>query len=462
MLRARLEELRQSRAEAAERMDEIIATVEQRDDGGELTDDERTAFDEARNSIAEIDSDLDEVTTRISQLETEAERRAALEAEARRLEPTPRRPATNSRVGGEEMVYHAEARSSFFADAYAMRHGNYGARERIERHQRQMTDAVESRAVGTAAFGGLVVPVYLPEEFAEILHNGRPFANAVRQEPLPPDGMTVVVPRAQTGVSTASQATENTAVSETNPDYDNDLTLNVRTIAGSVDVSRQSLERGTPGLDRILYADLVEDYADQLDSQLINGDGTAGTHVGVLNATGVNAVTYTDATPTVPEIWPKLADGEQQIVTNRKRGTGILEVMHPRRWGWFKAALDGSNRPWIVSDAEGPYNTAGIRRVFDLGQIVGELGTLPVLTDANVPTNLGVGVDEDAIVMLRPDDSILWEESDGAPRELRFEEPGGKTLTVTLLVYGYSAFTAERRPEAVSTITGTGLIAPTF
>jgi hypothetical protein len=28
----------------------------------------------------------------------------------------------------------------------------------------------------------------------------------------------------------------------------------------------------------------------------------------VLNVASINAVTYTDASPTIPELWPKLAD----------------------------------------------------------------------------------------------------------------------------------------------------------
>jgi HK97 family phage major capsid protein len=97
--------------------------------------------------------------------------------------------------------------------------------------------------------------------------------------------MSVIVPRAQSGVSVAPQATENAAVSETDVDYDNDLTIAVRTFAGQQDVSRQTLERGTAEIDRLIFADLVAAYGARLDSSIINDDGTAGTHKGVRSAT---------------------------------------------------------------------------------------------------------------------------------------------------------------------------------
>ena len=64
--------------------------------------------------------------------------------------------------------------------------------------------------------------------------------------------------------------------------------------------------------------------------------------------------------------------------------------------------------------------------------------------------------------MAKADDLLLWEEGDGTPRQARFEQTLGNQLTVKLVVYGYAAFTAERYAAAVSTISGTGLVTPTF
>jgi hypothetical protein len=45
---------------------------------------------------------------------------------------------------------------------------------------------------------------------------------------------------------------------------------------------------------------------------------------------------------------------------------------------------------------------------------------------------------------------------------LNFDATGAGSLTIKSVVYGYSAFTAGRYPGAVSKISGTGLVAPTF
>ncbi len=470
-LRARIREALEDRARRQAELDAIIAAAEERGDGA-LTDEEEEKLNEIRAAVRAIDEQVAEARDRIDQLEEDERRRKAAEEAAARFEPNPEeRRQPHVRVS-EPPTYRRGGPHSFFADAYrafgAKGGHDFDAADRLRRHQREMQElgvelrSDEARAVGSSLFGGLVVPQYLVDEFAPVLRNGRSFLNAVRREPLPEEGMTLVVPRGQTGVTVAAQATENATVSNTNVDYDWDLSVGVRTYAGQQDVSRQSLERGTPGIDRLVYADLVAAYASVVDADAINGAGTSGTHKGVLQSTGINGVTYTDTTPTVPEIWPKLADAIQQVATNRKMSANLI-VMHPRRWAWFVAALDGQSRPLIVNDPSAAVNAMGAAAAdFGEGQLVGTLQGLPVLVDANVPTNLGAGTNEDRIIVLRRSDPVLWEEGDGMPRELRFEETGAGGLTVKLVVYGYSAFTAERYAAAVSVISGTGLVAPSF
>ena len=474
-LREKIAAQLEARAAAEKRMSTIFAAVEARGGDRDLTDDEQTAFDEARAAGVAADTERAALEARVADLEAEAAARDAAAAAEKRF--TTDRTATEAishRVqvtNDRGATYRDGGRHSFFSDAWRMtkRH-DFEAETRVRTHMEEMrrigadlrdADGAEHRAVGSAAFGGLVVPQYLVDEFATVLRNGRAFANAVRRMPLPDSGMTFNVPRGQTGSSAASQATENAAVSETNADFDNDLTVNVRTIAGQQTVSRQSLERGTPGLDRLVFDDLVSAYAAELDAQLINGAGTGGTHLGVLALGTIGTVTYTDATPTLAELWPKLADADQQVATNRKLAAN-LRVMHPRRWGFVTAAVDSQGRPLVNTSPSDAVNAMGAQAagMFGEGQLAGVLKDLPVLLDANVPTNLGTN--EDAIINLRRQDPVLWEEGDGVPRELAFEEIAGNSLGVTLVVYGYSAFTADRRPEGIVTIEGTGLIAPTF
>lgn len=482
-VRARLRSLLDERKTKADELDSMLAGVET-EGRSALTETEETRFSELRGRLAEIDTEREEIEGRIAELvEIEDRNRQAEETRARIDAELGEGSGSEGRGGRregsgsvqvrrEEVVYRPDVRASFFADALAVREdrATRQARERIERHAaisevELRAGGEETRDVGSSAFGGLVVPQYLVEEFAPILRNGRALLNGVRRLPLPEEGMALVIPRGQTGSSTAAQAAQNDAVSETNVDFDNDLTVNVRTFAGQEDVSRQAIERGSAGLDRLVYQDLVSDYAETVDASAIADDGTSGTHVGLLNATGENTVTYTDASPTVPEVWPKLADAVQKMATARRRPPTFW-LMHGRRWGWFMAALDSSNRPLlgVSSDPALAMNVLGesLASQFGEGQIVGTLQSIPVVVDNNVPTNLGAGTNEDRIFAIRGEDPILWEEGDGMPRELRFDEVGSASLTVKLLVYGYSAFTPDRRPEGISTISGTGLATPSF
>jgi HK97 family phage major capsid protein len=246
-------------------------------------------------------------------------------------------------------------------------------------------------------------------------------------------------------------------VQETNID-DTLLTVNVRTYAGQQDVSRQALERSEL-VDVVVFGDLIADYFTKLDDAILNADGTSGTHLGIRSTGSIISVAYTDASPTVPELYPKGADAVQQIETNRYMPP-MLWVMHPRRWAWMLAALDTTNRPLVVPNANGPFNALAVGQAVEYGQIVGTWHGLPVLTDANLPTNAGAGT-EDVIIATRTPDLLFWQDGDGSPRQFTFEQANAPQ-SIRLAVWGYSAFTAGRYPKASASIGGTGLIAPTF
>jgi hypothetical protein len=82
---------------------------------------------------------------------------------------------------------------------------------------------------------------------------------------------------------------------------------------------------------------------------------------------------------------------------------------------------------------------------------------LPVYVDANIPTNLGAGTNEDVILVLRAADLLLFE---SVPRLRVLQEVLSGTLAVRFQLYAYSAFMAGRYPAAISTVGGTGLVAP--
>jgi len=318
----------------------------------------------------------------------------------------------------------------------------------------------EQRAVGTGAFAGLSIPQYLLEEFAPLARASAPFLSAIRRLNLPEQGMSIEISRLTTGSTVEAQTVEGAAVSETNID-DTLLSIPVRTYSGAQDVSRQAVDRA--GVDQIIFGDLAADYLRKVDAGAINGAGANGQHLGLLNVAGIGALTYTDASPSVTEVWPKIAQAASTVATNRFLPADVL-LMHPRRWAWFNAALDSTGRPLVSPEANGPHNAVAIAGTPAAEGFVGTLQGLHVIADAGIPTNLGAGTNEDIIVVLRASDVLLWtEESDLMPRQLRVDEPAATaTLQVRLVAYGYSAYTAGRYPSAICTVGGSGLTTPTF
>jgi hypothetical protein len=92
--------------------------------------------------------------------------------------------------------------------------------------------------------------------------------------------------------------------------------------------------------------------------------------------------------------------------------------------------------------------------------LVGSVQGLPVLLDANLPTNRGTGTNEDVALVVRTADLFLFEENSGPPRLRVLQEVLSGVLGVRLQAYSYAAFTAQRHPGSVSVISGTGMVTP--
>jgi HK97 family phage major capsid protein len=409
---------------------------------------------EARELTTEEDQQIAESLTEVrsldEQIEThsELEKRSAEAAELRKEKKIDQvvAPAV---VKTEARTYRSGGEHSFIADAYAAQfNGDFSAKDRLARHMNE--EKIERRDVTSANFAGLVVPQFLTELAAPFARAGRPVADIARKHQLPPAGLTLNISKVTTGTAVAQQ-TEGAAVQETNMD-DTLLTINVRTFAGQQNVSRQALERGT-AIDSLVMADLVSAYHTTLDAAILTQMNTDITQV----------VTYTDGSPTVAELYPKLLDCVQRIQTNFFGGPNVI-VMHPRRLAFILAAVDGQNRPLAV-----PVPNFNGQPAFASGNgapVYGNSGYsiagLPVVTDANVITNNGAATNEDLIYVGNTQELHLFEEGDGSPMMLRFEQPKGAELDVQMIVYGYSAFTANRYPAAWAYIGGTGLTPPAF
>ncbi|MFE9098495.1 phage major capsid protein [Streptomyces sp. NPDC007264] len=468
-LRKQMQSALEARAALKSEMDAILAApkAENRD----LTDAEAGTFSEKRDALKTADTEIEQIQARIQDLEEDEKReRRAAEILARHGQAGERRERAT--VLSEPETYRRGGQTSYFRDLFrAQMKGDSGAIERLGRNDREVADhlqriargaeqaleGMEARALTTTdgAGGEFVPPLWMVNDYIALARGGRVVADQVRPMALPPGTDSISLPRVASGTAVAEQTTQNTAVQNTDATT-NSVTANVTTIAGQQVIAQQLLDQSPINMDQILLADLAADYAVKADTFVLNNNAT--NKVGLLNVSGLNAVTYTDATPTTAELYPKVADGIQQIHTGRFL-PGDKIFMHPRRWAWFTAAVDTVGRPLVTPLANMPQNVlAQMGNVVSEG-LVGTLQGLPVYVDPNIPTNLGAGTNEDRVIILRSTDVIFFE---GTPQAEAFRETKADQLSVLLRFYNYAALHASRYPKSISVISGTGLVTPTF
>ncbi len=332
--------------------------------------------------------------------------------------------------------------------------------ERLRRHATDVATLPEYRDLSrTDGQGGYFVPpAWLMNEYIELARPARAYANLVTREALPGGTDSINIPKVASGTSTAIQNGDNVSVSDTDL-TDTFINCPVRTIAGQQNVAIQLLDQSPVNFDQVIFRDLLADYAVKLDLQVLFGSGNGGQVLGTHNTSGIQTVEVGGSD--VPHFYSSVADAIQLIHTTRFLPPTHI-VMHPRRWAWLTAAMDANNRPLITPTAGGVQafnNIASFDGVVSQ-QVVGQMQGLPIVTDPNIGTTFGNesgGGTEDVVYVQRSEDITLYE---SGIRTRVLQEIGASTLTVTLQVYGYLAYTAARYPQSIVEIGG--LVAPTF
>lgn len=425
------------------------------------TEVDETKVAEIRAKKAAIDAELDALEAREAELKAEQARDDAAERLQREVTPTGDRRETTSAEVREPRTYRKETDrngKAFLRDVVSAElYGNRQARERLDKHMSEELalrgEYLQERATNTGAFAGMIVPQYLTDLYAPAQANGRPFADICNHHDLPESGMVVNISRVTTASSAALQANQNDAVSETDMD-DTLLSIPVQTIAGQQTISRQAIDRGA-GVEDLTLKDLFKRYHTTLDNTLIN-QATTG-----LSAVA-QAVTYTDASPTAAEFYPKLlqavSQSESALLDN---AMADHVVMHSRRWNWMQSQV-GATWPFIAQQGI-PTQSGGVNNGTGYGK--GIRGTLPngmgVVVDNNIATNLGAGTNEDEAYVVASEECHLWEDPN-APLYIRADQTKAASLGVLLVVYGYIAYTFGRYTNSQQKISGTGLVTPTF
>jgi HK97 family phage major capsid protein len=429
-----------------------VAEDEARED---LSDEEDTEFRDLTAKLKDKDGEIARFDERISELSEEAEREATITDGARAVQ----RARSRAEVLSEPVTYREGGKESYFRDLVVTSlnmDGTDEARQRLQRHAAEVREGSGefrdlSRTDGSGGY--FVPPAWLMSQWVELARAGRPTANAVPSEALPAGTDSINVPKVATGTATAIQTADNTAVAETDL-TDTSVTAPVRTIAGQQDVAIQLLDQSPVSFDQVIFSDLIGDYATKLDAQVIGGSRAAGQVLGIRNTAGIGTVAA--ATADTAGLYAAVASATSTINTSRFRPANTI-VMHPRRWAALLADTDTTGRPLVVPAAQAPQNAVATFGATGSEGVVGTLLGMPVVIDSQIPTNLGVGADEDVVLVMKADDLRLWE---SGIRTRVYPSVGSGTLTVRLQVYGYLAFTAGRYPQSVVEITG--LTPPTF
>jgi HK97 family phage prohead protease len=308
------------------------------------------------------------------------------------------------------------------------------AARRLARHHE--TRRGHLRDVGSAQFTGIVPAFGLPDAAEDAIGTGArarmQLAARLRPIPLPALGMAIRVSRFTTQAIAVPQTGENAAVTETDV-ATTAVDVNVALIAGYVDVSRQTIERGEFA-DVPLARELGAALGAAIEAQVIRGSNTNGETLGLLNTSGVTTVTYTDATPTPTEFFSKLHDAWQQVATANGEPPDAV-VLHPRRAAWVRNGLDTASQP-----VRFPYEGS-------------------VIETAGMPTNLGAGTNEDAalIVNLREVGVAIGQNTVSA-----HVQPLAGQLGIRYIASAYVCVYGPAAVKAIGKVTGTGLAAPTF
>lgn len=458
-----LEAAQKRRAKCGKEVELILAKAQQ-DGRSNLSpeEDQRVAElfvarDGAKNDIAGIETKL----ANANKIKAEEMERAEQAKQVRDTQT--RKPSYDqvARVGQEERTYRKDQDplgKGFLMDiARQFSHQDVEAASRLARHmQEERVERAEylQRAVGTGAFTGLTVPQYLTDMYAPATAALRPFADVCNKHPLPDQGMSIEISRITTASSADLQATQNTAVSETNMD-DTLLSVPVQTAAGQQTVSRQAIDRGT-GIEDVAFQDLFNRVATRLDSTLLNQATTGLSAVAQANA-------YTDASPTGPELYPKILGAAAGVESNLlAMGAPTHAVMHSRRWYWLSSQMSNS---WpMVNFTNLPVQAAATADP-NSSYASGPRGVLPngmqVVVDNNIATNLGAGTNEDELYVVPASECHLWEDP-SAPLFIRAEQPSAASLGVLLVAYAYFGYTFGRYANGMQKVGGTGLITPQF
>jgi HK97 family phage major capsid protein len=309
--------------------------------------------------------------------------------------------------------------------------------DRVRKHNEFMAKKIDIlRASDRSDFGGLIVPEYATNEFAEHAREQRGFLNSLPSRPLTKG--IIVIGRSVEGAEVGAHV-ENSPFAENDIETE-PLTLTAKTIAGVAEVSIESVEFGTLE-ESVLFGDLIAAYAEKFDYQAFWGTGANGQHKGIF-VPGQGYQRFSGATiDTFRDMYGACLQGAAQIRSVDKR-IATHVVMSSARWYSLIAATDLDGRPLISMPMSAPVNVGGATSA---GFAPITFAGLNVVVDDNIVD----GGDDDRIVIYRAAEFVLREQNGGNPTTIRVDQAKASQGTVQFIARGFSIFSGERRPKSV-------------
>lgn len=312
-------------------------------------------------------------------------------------------------------------------------------------------DYMESiKALSTGTAGGLVPPTYIQDMFADVRRQG----NALRRygwlniHPVT-DTAQILIPKG-TGSASVGWVAENATKPSTDQGF-TQVTVNIFTAAGISKISKQLAMNSNPTAVDLAVRELGSLLAVLEEQAAISGTGT-GQPRGILNTTGVNPVTV--GTNTAAGVLDALLDAIVAIQTTYF-GAPNGALMHPRRLAFLQKGKDTSGQYLLTpAGGRGPGGGGGLLNSSTPFELLG----IPVGVSTNIPTNLGAGTNQDAIIVGDWNEAHWFQNQE---QTLDASEQAGTAFEQNQVWYRLeeqAGFSAERYPTAFAAITGAGLV----
>jgi HK97 family phage major capsid protein/HK97 family phage prohead protease len=213
------------------------------------------------------------------------------------------------------------------------------------------SDVLKRDITTTTNGAALVHEDYRPQNFVDILRNKSVIGQTGATFLTDLTG-NVSIPT-QTGTANVSHILENGDAPESFANFGT-IGLNPKTIAGSTKYSRQMLLQGNPAIHALVYNDLVKSMALGIDQAILNGDGTNGAPIGILNTTGIGAVDMSAAIGGLT--YAKTIEMESVVEDTNADTTSSVYVTNPLIKAQLKTTEKVAGYPTYLMSEDGTLN----------------------------------------------------------------------------------------------------------